>query len=378
MLLGKILSYNALDNLFSKIGDKIPLRFKMEGAAKASDTTGLEDYAREIRETFARHKPPVEIGGYIGTGGFAFVFKAKSEYGGETEFAIKILRPDLLQLGKGPGVDPDEEEMRIKDVKKRFRNESFIQWHLSKSPVESVSKSVVQVYDHGEFDSRHDFHFILMEQMGSTLRDYLKDPANLREDPGVLIYKTHMMIKIAEIIRAVHSEGVFHRDIKPENILFPRNTQFGKTRMMRAFGGDPVDAIALKLGDFGTVRWIKTYSDQFDAIIIGSQFYMSPEQILRPDELDARTDIYSFGIVGYELLYGVHPKNVETSDTNLLEKLALEKPTKRTPPKGFEGLDDILSKCMNPVKKRYQTMDEVVRDMREFSAKLVNQGGAAG
>jgi serine/threonine protein kinase len=235
---------------------------------------------------------------------------------------------------------------------------------------ENVSKSVVQVYDHGEFDAAHDFHFILMEQMGSTLRDFLKDPNNQKEEFSILLHKTHMMIKIAEIIRAVHSEGVFHRDIKPENILFPRNTRFGKTQVMPAFDTDPVAAISLKLGDFGTVRWVKTYTDQFDAIIIGSQFYMSPEQILRPHELDARTDIYSFGVVCYELLYGSHPKDVETDSTNLLEKLATEKPAKKTPPKGFEGLNDIIFKCMSSVKRRYQTMDEVVRELRIFCGTL--------
>jgi serine/threonine-protein kinase len=225
---------------------------------------------------------------------------------------------------------------------------------------------VVKVYDHGEFDTKHRHRFILMEQMQSTLRDFIKDKANYVNDPHMLKHKALLMTKIADIISNVHQEGIFHRDIKPENIFF------GMTDA--AAPGAPPSAgrrsyeldNQVKLGDFGTVRWIRTYDDNFDGIIIGSQWYLSPEQIYNPEHLDTRTDIYSFGIVCYELLYGAHPKNVNANTRNLLVKLALAQPTPQTPPKGFEGLHDIIFTCMRNVETRYQSMGDVVLDLRRF------------
>jgi serine/threonine-protein kinase len=107
-------------------------------------------------------------------------------------------------------------------------------------------------------------------------------------------------------------------------------------------------------------------------VIIGSQWYLSPEQFFDPEHVDTRTDIFSFGVVCYEILYGAHPKNVnaDTGTKSLLQKLAWAKPQRRTPPKGFEELNEIIFACMQNLDRRYQTMVEVVRDLRHFSRKL--------
>jgi serine/threonine protein kinase len=256
--------------------------------------------------------------------------------------------------------------MRIKDVKKRYTNGSYVQWHLSQSLSPEVAHSVVQVYDHGEFDRKTGFRFILMERMGFTVRQFIAEIDHAKTDAPVMRYKVDLMINIATIIANVHKEGIFHRDIKPENILFVRRKE-GEPSLIFA-GSDkewPVEPI-VKLGDFGTVRWVKSYSDKYDAIIIGSQSYMSPEQILEPRYLDSRTDIYSFGVVCYEILFGVHPKKIRTGTRHVLEKIAFSKPEKMTPPEGFARAYEIIFKCMEDLETRYQNMGDVVADLLKF------------
>jgi serine/threonine protein kinase len=362
-----------MDSLVETIG-KIPFRLTMQAFSRKPDTKALTRYFERIRDTFQKHTPAIMIGEHIGSGGFADVFKAASNYDGITDFAIKILRADLLTVRKGNGSSPQEEEMRVKDMKKRFTNESYVQWDLSKSLSDTVSRSVVKVFDFGEFDNRNNFRFILMEQMGLTLRNFLNDGKNTAETRDMLLFKTRLMLTIAEMVSNVHTEGIFHRDIKPENILFPRSF------ILPDFGaGDPgrrggAKKIEVKLADFGTVRWVKSYTSKYDGMIIGSQFYMSPEQIYNPENLDQRTDIYSFGIVAYELLYGAHPKSVNKNTTNVLSKLAGEKPVARTPPRGFEDLNEIVIKCMGNIQERYQSMEHVVTDLRAFYERAAGQG----
>jgi serine/threonine protein kinase len=344
----------------------LPIRLTTEMAARVMDRRGFSNWTRTLRRTFTTHEPPIQIGDYIGSGGFAQVFKATSYYEGVTDFAIKVLIPGLLQARMGAEVDPPREEMRIKDIKKRFTNESYVQWDLSQSLSERISQSVVRVYDHGEFDSRHRFRFILMERMGSTLRGFMNRKDTDTEDARMLAYKSLLMARIANIIFNVHMEGIIHRDIKPENIFFARHdagtAPIPSVLARRKYERD----IHVKLGDFGTVRWVRSYSSKYDGVIIGSQWYLSPEQIFNPEHLDTRTDIYSFGVVCYELLYGIHPKNVNPDTRNILEKLARTPPVSRTPPAGYEGLNDIILKCMADLPGRYQSMGDVVREMRDF------------
>jgi serine/threonine protein kinase len=353
-----------MDSLVERIG-KIPYRLTMRVFSRPSDAASLNRYFDRIRATFKKHKPPIVIGEHIGSGGFADVFKAASSYDGVTDFAIKILRTDLLTVRKGNGSDPQEEEMRVKDMKKRFTNESYVQWDLSKSLSDTVSRSVVKVFDFGEFDNKNNFRFILMEQMGSTLRNFLNGRKNISDTRDMQLFKTRLMLTIAEMISNVHTEGIFHRDIKPENILFPRSFTLPDPGGGAGRRGS-AKKIEVKLADFGTVRWVKSYTSDYDGMIIGSQFYMSPEQIYNPENLDQRTDIYSFGIVCYELLYGAHPKSVNKNTTNVLVKLAREKPVVKTPPRGFEELHEIVVKCMGSIRERYQSMEHVVTDLRTF------------
>ena len=357
-----------MDSLVERIG-KIPFRLTMQAFSRPSDETLLKRYFELIRATFKRHKPPIELGEHIGSGGFADVFKATSSYGSVSDFAIKILRGDLLEVKRGKGGAQQEDEMRVKEMKRRFTNESYVQWDLSQSLSDTVAHSVVRVFDFGEFDHENNFRFILMEQMGATLRGFLNDRKQSGESSYALLYKTKLMLTIAEIISNVHTEGIFHRDIKPENILFPRSFSLPRPGDDEWWRRGQTKKIEVKLADFGTVRWVRSYASNFDGVIIGSQFYMSPEQISNPEHLDQRTDIYSFGVVCYELLTGAHPKIVNKDTSNLLLKLAQERPLLRTPPKGFEDLQEIIVKCMGNIRERYQSMEQVVTDLRRFYEK---------
>jgi serine/threonine protein kinase len=357
------------ESIIERIG-KIPLRFTIKAFSRPSLSKSVLKYFDRIRDTFKKHKPPIYIGEHLGSGGFSDVFTAISRYDDETDFAIKILRNDLLTIQKDPQIDIREEEMRVKETKRRFTTESYVQWDLCQNLSENISGSVVKVFDFGEFDSKNNFRFILLERMGSTLRHFLNDKKIRSETLDVLKYKTNLMLSIAEIIANVHLEGIFHRDIKPENILFPRSYIFPTFQDNDLWQKDKTKRIQIKLADFGTVRWVKTYSSRYDGIIIGSQLYMSPEQIYDPDNLDQRTDIYSFGVVCYELLFGCHPKIINKDTTNILLKLAEEKPIQKTPPKGFDELYEIIIKCLQPLPKRYQSMESVVFDLRKFYEKI--------
>jgi serine/threonine protein kinase len=344
-----------------------PFSLSIEAVSRPLARQNAARILGDLRKTFVRHTPSIRIHDYIGSGGFSDVFSATSDYNGVNDFAIKVLRSGLMKPRRGKKFNPVKEEMRVKDIKKRFTNESYVQWSLSQNLSDRVSESVVKVFDHGEFDTRQQYRFILMERMQSTLRDFINAPGTIFNDPKMLKYKALLMAKIADIINNVHKEGIFHRDIKPENIFFCRQGSApGQTAPSEAGRRSYELANKVKLGDFGTVRWIRTYENNFDGIIIGSQWYLSPEQIHNPEHLDIRTDIYSFGIVCYEVLYGVHPKNVNARTRNLLARLAVTKPTPRTPPEGFEPLHEIIFKCLQEVENRYQSMSEVVGELREF------------
>lgn len=358
MLIERILEgYHSFDSLVNRLSDHLPLRFSFEPERIRSN-----DWQRRLRTmsaVFARHTPSIRIDRLLGSGGFADVFEAESDYEGVTKFALKVLKPELLQVRKD---EPrGSEEMRVKEVKQRFKNESYVQWNLSQSLSPLVANSAVKVYDHGEFDSIKGYRFILMERMESTLRDYIADKDNHRNSPLQLVYKLRLIREIAQRIDSVHKEGIFHRDIKPENILFPRTPRTGEGYERR---------IDVKLADFGTVRWIRSYRDSFDAVIIGSQMYMAPEQIYAPRNVDLRADIYSFGVVCYELLFGEHPMAINSNTSNLLDKLLKAEPVHREPPLGFEPLYNVVLDCMKSRERRFQTMDEVIARLDVFQNKI--------
>jgi len=212
---------------------------------------------------------------------------------------------------------------------------------------------ICKIYEVGEADGKN---FIAMEYVkGQTLKE------RMLEGPVPLKQTLQIGMEIAEALEEAHKAGIAHRDLKPANI-------------MRTSGGH------VKLMDFGLAKKILdeegTEQDITSALTregttLGTLAYMSPEQ-LRGKKVDTRSDIFSFGIVLYELLSGIHPfrrpKQVDTTDAILREDPApLSRYTEDTADLLQHTVEKMLEK--NP-DNRYQTVHEVRSNLKKLSEKL--------
>ena len=194
----------------------------------------------------------------IGTGGMAIVYKAKCHRLNRL-VAIKILKSDLAQ----------NEEFR-----RRFNAESQAVAQLS-------HPNIVAVYD---VSRSSDLEYIVMELIdGITLKQYMQKKGgklNWRE-------ALHFITQIVKALGHAHSRGIIHRDIKPHNVMVLRDG-------------------SVKVADFGIARLTSASQNTMTQEALGSVHYISPEQA-RGDRTDARSDIYSAGVVLYEMLTGRLP-----------------------------------------------------------------------
>lgn len=325
-------------------------------AENNEENLDLTDYTAKISDDLFDHKPQITIDSFIGEGVFGRVYKAKSSYytddGEVNDIALKILNPQNL---KG------NDEIGIKDMKNRFNRECILQDWMS----QKIPDKIVNVYDYGEF---REHRFIAMELMkGNSLRDIASNYKDYK-----LKDRIRIMIDVAKILIDVHDLGFVHRDIKPENILFSRYTQIKKQGDDNyRFEGDR----KIKLTDFGLIRWRKNYLDPEDNKIIGTPNYMAPEQVNNPKKVDKRTDIFSFGVVFYEMLNDEYPREASnkgsTDDFDYdIMKMIVEsepKPIKEKNSMVNDHLNDILMRCMEKGQdKRYQDMGEVLTSLRKY------------
>lgn len=182
--------------------------------------------------------------------------------------------------------------------------------------------NIVKIYDSGEWEQGH---FIAMEYVhGVSLRQYLMEtPLSLRRS-------LELIIDICYAICHLHSRGIIHRDIKPENILVN-------------------DAGGIKLIDLGVARIHTEKEIEVAQHFIGTPVYMSPEQRDQPEAVSYSSDIYSLGILSYELILG---------------KLSHGQIHLSLMPKGFQK---ILSKCLQPnPKDRYQDVVDLITDVSAY------------
>ena len=205
----------------------------------------------------------------LGKGAMGEVYKIVD---GDAVYALKIMKADIA----------DKEKAH--EWRKRFAREAEIAMNIR-------HKNLIEVYDVGEDPETH-LCYILMEYVGGgTLTDRLKKKGKLSIDEAVKI-----MMHIANGLDEAHKAGVVHRDIKPDNIMFTTD-------------GVP------KLADLGIARvkkgGIDTTVTRTD-MIVGTPAYMSPEQMLNSHDVDARADIYSLGVVFYEMLTGARPNQNST------------------------------------------------------------------
>lgn len=201
-------------------------------------------------------------------------------------------RVAVKELVIPPNLSPEQRQNRVE----RFYREARAAGSLS-------HPNIVTIYEAGEVDGRH---FIAMEYLeGRTLRRVLEEEGNLKQDRAVEI-----AIQVCKALAYAHSKSVVHRDIKPDNIqILPSG--------------------AVKITDFGIARIMEEPNLTIDGQVFGTPSYMSPEQVAGKN-LDARTDLFSLGVVLFEMLTGRKPfagDSVVTITYNIMNQEVLVPPT---------------------------------------------------
>jgi serine/threonine protein kinase len=258
-----------------------------------------------------------EILEVIGTGGMAVVYKALC-HRLNRYVAVKILREDLA-------VDAE--------FRRRFQSESQAVAMLS-------HPNIVAVYD---VSKSPDVEYIVMELVdGITLKQYMKKK-------GALSWKEtlHFSIQIAKALAHAHEKGIVHRDIKPQNIMLLKDG-------------------TIKVADFG-IAHLETEQTEETEETLGSVHYISPEQA-KGGAVDARSDIYSLGVVMYEMLTGRLPYEGDNAmDIALQHISSVPVPIRELNPDVPEELASITLKAMDAdISNRYQSATALLTDLEGF------------
>lgn len=255
----------------------------------------------------------------IGTGGMAVVYKARCHRLNRL-VAVKILKRELAQDA---------------EFRRRFHDESQAVAMLS-------HPNIVAVYDVSHSD---DLDYIVMELIdGITLKQYMQKkgaPLNWRE-------ALHFITQIMRGLSHAHSRGIIHRDIKPHNIMVLRDG-------------------SVKVSDFGIARITSANQSSLTQEALGSVHYISPEQA-RGSHIDARSDIYSAGVVLYEMTTGRLPFEGESPVAVAIQHInSIPLSPRDINPEIPEALQEIIMKAMCPdPNERYLSADDMLSDLEEF------------
>jgi len=298
------------------------------GTASGSEGGGNASFVPPPVEAIARLFPQLEILGLIGRGGMGAVYKARQP-GLDRLVALKILPP---RTGSDPG------------FAERFTREARALAKLS-------HPNIVGVYDFGQVANTGvppvsgaanaapvvSLHYFLMEYVdGPNLRQL--ERAGKLSPPQAL----QIIPQICEALQFAHDEGIVHRDIKPENVLLDRKGR-------------------VKIADFGLAKIVGREAQDFHLTgagqVMGTPNYMAPEQVEHPQDVDHRADIYSLGVVFYEMLTGELP----------LGKFA--PPSSRT--QGLQidvRVDEVVLRALEKEPaRRYQQASEVKTDVESLA-----------
>jgi serine/threonine-protein kinase len=253
----------------------------------------------------------------IGGGGMALVYKASCRLLNRF-VAVKILRAEFTE---------DEEFV------KKFKRESQAAASLS-------HPNIVGIYDVGMEDN---IYYIVMEYIkGHTLKDLIKQKGSIGVD-----FATNIAIQISSALEHAHKNHIVHRDVKSHNILIKEDN-------------------SVKVTDFGIARAVSSSTITNTGNVIGSVHYFSPEQA-RGGYTDEKSDIYSLGVVMYEMLTGRLPFEGESPIAVALKHIQ-EEPVKpiEINPRIPKSINDIILKCMDKdVNNRYNSMGEIISDLRQ-------------
>ena len=259
-----------------------------------------------------------EIKEIIGVGGMANVYKAYDSID-DRAVAVKILR---------------DEHMENDELLRRFRNESKAIAVLS-------HPNIVKVYD---VSFNEDIQYIVMEHIdGITLKEYIEQQKVLRWKEAV-----HFTVQILRALQHAHDKGIVHRDIKPQNIML-------------------LEDGTIKVADFGIARFARASQHTVTDKAIGSVHYISPEQA-KGENTDEKSDIYSIGVMLYEMTTGTLPFDADSPVSVALKQIQSQPKRPRVVnPDIPEGLEDITIRAMQKdPARRYQSAAEMLRDIDEF------------
>ena len=278
-----------------------------------------------IRVSVSAMRPGTVIGGryevlqLLGEGGMGAVYKAKDR---ELDrlVALKVIRPELAE-------NPE--------IHQRFKQELILARQVT-------HKNVIRIFDLGEAEGTK---FISMEYIeGQDLRTLLRERGKFTPEEAVGV-----MAQVCRALDAAHSEGVVHRDLKPANIMVDKK---GKVSVM----------------DFGVARSIEQPGITQTGTLVGTLEYMSPEQA-QGEKVDTRSDLFTLGIIFYELLTGKVPFQADTPTATLLKRLQEQ----AVPPAKLDAavplpLSDVTVKCLQiDTDHRYQSALEVLWDLEAWT-----------
>ncbi len=257
-----------------------------------------------------------EVVGRLGSGGMGLVLEVVDRALENETIALKMLYPEMS---------------RDKTQFARFRNEVLISRKLA-------HPNIVRLYDFGA--AAKGYYYISMEYAsGGSLGQRIRD---MRDEPLPFDEKIRILFEVAQGLSGAHRQGVVHRDLKPDNILLAEDG-------------------SVKLTDFGLARSLgvdKGFTNTGETV--GTPFYMAPEQ-LRGEKADQRADIYSLGILAFELATGVRP--FVDDDYMTLARMHFVDPLPKIVTKGSgipRWFESFLAKCCEKnCEDRFQTVDEV-------------------
>src|SRR5215211_6749326 len=262
-----------------------------------------------------------ELRTLVGSGGMADVYLARDEVLGR-EVALKLLKDRYAE---------NEEFVE------RFRREA-------KSAALS-SPYIVPIFDRGETDDGT--YYITMEYLpGGTLKERITATGALRPQAAA-----EVALQVAKALKTAHVRGVVHRDIKPRNILL-------------------ADSAHVKVADFGIARAADATTISHSGDILGSAKYMSPEQATG-EQVGPASDLYSLGVVLYEMLTGRVPFKIETpADVPIRHAVASPRSPKEVNPEVSEELGAITMRLLatNP-EDRYGSADELIEELQRVRAQ---------
>ena len=304
------------------------MRGGLQMQGRAPITHGMRSGPLRIGQDFG---PRYHVLKLLGSGGMGVVYQALDRELGE-DIALKVLRaPARAAAGS------------LAEAQRRFRAELVLARKVT-------HKHVIRIHDIGEIDG---IKFISMPLVKG------KDLAAILEDGPLPVDRALQYARqIVAGLEAVHAAGVIHRDLKPSNVMIDKDDQV----LLMDFG------IARPSAPSGQPRTIA-------GAIVGTTAYMAPEQA-RGESVDHRTDVYSFGLIAYEMLCGIRP------NLNINELLARMKappvPARQVNPAVPAELEQVVTRCLRPAAAdRYQTSADVAEALADLKGARKRRGAGA-